>query len=56
MPSREKCSSRATPSPPDWTTSPAVPGAGWCRANVASRPASGTATPKQLGPTSRMPQ
>ena len=28
MPSRDRCSSRATPTPPDWTTRPAVPAAG----------------------------
>ena len=56
MPSREKCSSRATPTPPDWTTRPADPAAGWCTAKVASRPRLGTATPKQFGPTSRIPQ
>ena len=56
MPSREKCSSRATPTPPDCTTSPARPRRGWWTAKVASRPRPGTATPKQFGPTSRMPQ
>ena len=55
MPSRERCSSRATPTPPDWTTRPADPAAGWCTAKVASRPRPGTATPKQFGPTSRIP-
>ena len=29
MPSREKCSSRAMPTPPDCTTRPAAPGSGW---------------------------
>ena len=55
MPSREKCSSSAAPSPPDWTTRPALPGEGRCTANVASSPIPGTATPKQFGPTRRMP-
>ena len=55
MPSRDSCSSSAMPIPPDCTTSPAWPGSG-CRApNVASRASPGTASPKQLGPTSRMP-
>ena len=55
MPSRDSCSSRAMPMPPDCTARPAGPAAGGWRANVASRPMPGTATPKQFGPTSRMP-
>ena len=55
MPSREKCSSRAMPTPPDCTTRPAAPGCGWRTAKVASRPRPGTATPKQFGPTRRIP-
>ena len=55
MPSRDRCSTMAKPRPPDCMTRPATPGlAGWA-ANVASRPMPGTATPKQSGPTSRMP-
>ena len=36
-------------------TRPATPGCAGLAANVASRPMPGTATPKQSGPTSRMP-
>ena len=45
----------AKPSPPDCMTRPATPGRAGVTANVASRPMPGTATPKQSGPTSRMP-
>ena len=55
MPSSESCPARATPTPPDCDKSPATPGWGRLAAKVASRPMAGTATPKQLGPTSRMP-
>src|SRR5690348_6662804 len=55
MPSSDMCRSSEIPIPPDWTTRPAAPGAGWPAANVASSPRGGTATPKQLGPTRRMP-
>ena len=39
MPSRDSPSSRAMPTPPDWTATPAVPGCGCPAANVASRDA-----------------
>ena len=55
MPSRDSRSASAIPRPPDCMTRPAVPGTGCRAAKVASRPMPGTATPKQLGPTSRMP-
>ena len=55
MPSLDRCSSKETPTPPDWTTRPAEPDAG-CRAEkVASRPILGTAMPKQFGPARRIP-
>ena len=50
MPDREQRSTSAAPSAPDWTTRPALPGEGWCAANVASSPIPGTAMPKQFGP------
>ena len=57
MPSRDSPSSRAMPTPPDCTATPAVPGRGWPAAKVASRlrATSVLETPRQLGPTSRMP-
>src|SRR5262249_9661007 len=54
-PNFDRCSSNEIPIPPDWTTSPAAPGAGCAAEKVASSPSGGTATPKQLGPTRRMP-
>ena len=55
MPSRDICSSSAIPTPPDCTTRPATPRTGWPAVKVASRPIQGMITPKQLGPSSRMP-
>ena len=55
MPSRDRCSSSTTPTPPDCSARPALPGSGWRAANVASRAMLVLATPKQAGPTSRMP-
>ncbi len=55
MPSRPNSSSSAIPIPPDCMTRPARPGCGWVAANVAFSRALGTAIPKQLGPTRRMP-
>ena len=55
IPSRDRCSSTAIPTPPDCTTSPATPGRNWPPAKVAFSPAAGTSTPRQFGPTSRMP-
>ena len=54
-PSRDRCSSRATPTPPDCSARPAVPGRGCPAANVASRDTLVLATPNKAGPTSRMP-
>jgi len=36
-PSRDKCSSKTMPTPPDCSARPAFPGPGWWIANVASR-------------------
>ena len=49
--------SRPMPSAPDWEAMPTAPGGGEAAPNVAfSRmPAVRTATPRQLGPTSRTP-
>src|SRR5262249_37162273 len=55
MPSFDRCSSSEIPISPDWTTSPAAPGAGWLAEKVASSPNGARATPKQLGPPRRMP-
>src|ERR1700684_1647317 len=55
MPSRDRCPSSAIPTPPDCTTTPATPPAGWPAAKVAFSPIRGTTTPEQFGPTSRMP-
>ncbi len=55
MPSRDRCWSRTMPTPPDCSASPARPGPGWCAENVASREEAVLATPKEVGPTSRMP-
>ena len=55
IPSRDICSSSAIPTPPDCTTRPTTPRTGWPAVKVASRPIHGMITPKQLGPSSRMP-
>ena len=55
MPSRSRCSSSATPMPPDCTTMPAVPGAGVDAVKVAFRLPDVLITPRQFGPTSRIP-
>ena len=55
IPSRDICSSSAIPTPPDCTISPATPRTGWPAVNVASSPIHGMITPKQLGPSSRIP-
>ena len=55
MPSRDRWSTSAKPRPPDCMTRPVTPGLAGRAANVASRPRLGTATPKQSGPTRRMP-
>ncbi len=55
MPSLDRWSTRAKPRPPDCMTRPVTPGLAGRAANVASRPRLGTATPKQSGPTRRMP-
>ena len=55
-PIRDRCSTKAKPAPPvDCSARPAHPGLGWRAANVASRPALVSATPKLAGPTIRMP-
>ena len=54
MPSRESCSARAAPTPPDWTAIPVLPGEGQRTASAASSPIPGTATPKEAEPSSRM--
>lgn len=58
MPRRDSPSRSAMPTPPDCTAIPAVPGVGLRTANVASRwtDSSVLAMPRQLGPTSRIPQ
>ena len=54
-PSRDRCCSITTPTPPDCSARPARPARGWRAASVASRPTLVLATPKVAGPTIRMP-
>ena len=45
------------PRPPDWEAKPIAPGSGWSAEKVAFMDTAGSVlmTPKQLGPTSRIP-
>ena len=54
-PSASACSSSAIPTPPLCEDTATLPGRGAVGANVAFRPAGVLSTPRQLGPTSRIP-
>ena len=55
MPSRRLQSSTAVRSAPLWLTKPTDPRLAMSAANVALSPETGLMTPRQLGPTTRMP-
>ena len=56
-PRRDASASSATPNAPDWLNTPTRPAAGSTGASVALRRTAGSvlATPRQFGPTTRMP-